>query len=91
MLPVVENTKTHVQVKSVKGIFLLYNPKTLLCFSDHCRLDRYRPKKGPKFNDFTFEAHIYFDDAFKDVEGSQGRHLNEYATNLVEILTEVYG
>ncbi|XP_070702922.1 chitin synthase chs-2-like [Pempheris klunzingeri] len=55
------------------------------------RLDRYRPKKEPKFNDFTFEAHIYFDDAFEDVEGSRGRHLNKYAKDLVAILVEVYG
>ncbi|XP_051245639.1 chitin synthase chs-1-like [Dicentrarchus labrax] len=55
------------------------------------RLDKYRPKKDPKFNDFTFEAHIYFDDAFKHVEGSQRPHLNNFAKNLVEILTEVYG
>ncbi|CAI5691694.1 unnamed protein product [Oreochromis niloticus] len=53
------------------------------------RLDKYRPKEGPKINDFTFEAHIYFDDAFQDTEGS--RHLNEYATNLVEVFKEVYG
>ncbi|XP_040909387.1 chitin synthase chs-1-like [Toxotes jaculatrix] len=55
------------------------------------RLDRYRPKKEPKYKDFTFEAHIYFDDAFESIEGSQERHLNEYAKNLVEIITEVYG
>ncbi|XP_069372206.1 chitin synthase chs-2-like isoform X2 [Paralichthys olivaceus] len=52
------------------------------------RLDRYRPKTEPKFNDLSFETHIYFDDAF---EGSQVRHLNKYAKNLVEILKEVYG
>uniref|UniRef100_A0A3Q3KAL0 chitin synthase n=1 Tax=Monopterus albus TaxID=43700 RepID=A0A3Q3KAL0_MONAL len=28
------------------------------------RLDRYRPKTEAKFDDFTFEAHIFFDDAF---------------------------
>ncbi|XP_070778288.1 chitin synthase chs-2-like [Enoplosus armatus] len=55
------------------------------------RLDKYRPKTEQKFTDFTFEAHIYFDDAFKNVEGSRGRHLNEYAESLVEIFTEVYG
>lgn len=48
-------------------------------FLDHCRLDKYRPKTDPKYNDFTFEAHIYFDDAFEQVEGSQERHLNKYA------------
>ncbi|XP_065326139.1 chitin synthase chs-2-like [Pelmatolapia mariae] len=53
------------------------------------RLDKYRPKEDLKFNDFTFEAHIYFDDAFEHVEGS--RHLNEYAKNLVEVIKEVYG
>ncbi|XP_042362933.1 chitin synthase chs-2-like [Plectropomus leopardus] len=52
------------------------------------RLDKYRPKNG-KFTDFTFEAHIYFDDAFQDVSG--GRQLNQYAEDLVGILAEVYG
>uniref|UniRef100_A0A3B3UA71 chitin synthase n=1 Tax=Poecilia latipinna TaxID=48699 RepID=A0A3B3UA71_9TELE len=46
------------------------------------RLDKYRPKTGPKFNDFTFEAHIYFDDAFENAKGNQDRHLNTYAKNL---------
>ncbi|XP_054462584.1 chitin synthase chs-2-like [Anoplopoma fimbria] len=55
------------------------------------RLDKYRPKTAPKFDDFTFETHIYFDDAFKIVDGSQGNHLNNYGKDLVEILTEVYG
>ncbi|CAJ1083111.1 chitin synthase chs-1-like [Xyrichtys novacula] len=54
------------------------------------RLDRYRPKREKNLKDFTFEAHIYFDDAFKQVEGSHGRHLNDYAKTLVEILAEVY-
>ncbi|XP_029299583.1 chitin synthase chs-1-like [Cottoperca gobio] len=54
------------------------------------RLDRYRPKIEPKYTDFTFDAHIYFDDAFDEVKGSQGRHLNKYAKDLVKILTEVY-
>uniref|UniRef100_A0A8C9XK79 chitin synthase n=1 Tax=Sander lucioperca TaxID=283035 RepID=A0A8C9XK79_SANLU len=56
------------------------------------RLDKYRPKTDQKYTDFTFETHIYFDDAFKDVKGNgRGRHLNIYAQHLVEILTEVYG
>ncbi|XP_015253842.1 PREDICTED: uncharacterized protein LOC107100010 [Cyprinodon variegatus] len=56
------------------------------------RLDKYRPKEEePKFNDFTFEAHIYFDDAFETVEGNQNRQLNSYANDLVKIITEVYG
>ncbi|KAM4725670.1 chitin synthase chs-2-like [Anableps anableps] len=55
------------------------------------RLDKYRPKGEPKFDDFTFEAHIYFDDAFENVEGNQDRHLNTYAKDLVKIITEVYG
>uniref|UniRef100_A0A671XER4 chitin synthase n=1 Tax=Sparus aurata TaxID=8175 RepID=A0A671XER4_SPAAU len=54
------------------------------------RLDKYRPKIDPKFNDMTFEAHIFFDDAFQDVEGSQGRQLNKYAENLVEVFTEFF-
>ncbi|XP_062291365.1 chitin synthase chs-2-like [Scomber scombrus] len=63
------------------------------------RLDKYRPnedsdkdpKRVPKFNDFTFEAHIYFDDAFTTVPGRQGPELNEFAKTLVGVLTEVYG
>uniref|UniRef100_A0A3B5PXQ4 chitin synthase n=1 Tax=Xiphophorus maculatus TaxID=8083 RepID=A0A3B5PXQ4_XIPMA len=46
------------------------------------RLDQYRPKIEPKFNDFTFEAHIYFDDAFENAKGNQDRHLNTYAKDL---------
>ncbi|KAM4549524.1 uncharacterized protein V3H82_018764 [Fundulus diaphanus] len=57
------------------------------------RLDQYRPKilTQPKFDDFTFEAHIYFDDAFTNVQGSQDRHLNTYAKDLVKIIADVYG
>ncbi|XP_038158759.1 chitin synthase chs-2-like isoform X3 [Cyprinodon tularosa] len=55
------------------------------------RLDKYRPKIDPTMDDFTFEAHIYFDDAFENVKGSQIRHLNSYAKDLVQIITEVYG
>ncbi|CAL1583627.1 unnamed protein product [Knipowitschia caucasica] len=55
------------------------------------RLDKYRPRGNTEFTDFSFEAHIYFDDAFLDIKGSRGRHLNEYAKNLVEIIAEVYG
>uniref|UniRef100_A0A3B5RCZ6 chitin synthase n=1 Tax=Xiphophorus maculatus TaxID=8083 RepID=A0A3B5RCZ6_XIPMA len=55
------------------------------------RLDKYRPKTEPKFDDFTFEAHIYFDDAFENAKGNQDRHLNTYAKDLVQIITEVYG
>uniref|UniRef100_A0AAV2K3M9 chitin synthase n=1 Tax=Knipowitschia caucasica TaxID=637954 RepID=A0AAV2K3M9_KNICA len=53
------------------------------------RLDKYRPKTDEK-TDLSFEAHVYFDDAFVDVPGSQGRHVNEYAVSLVHILQEVY-
>ncbi|KAJ0003674.1 hypothetical protein NQD34_008772 [Periophthalmus magnuspinnatus] len=55
------------------------------------RMDKYRPRDNIEFNDFSFEAHIYFDDAFLDVKGSRGRHLNEYAKNLIEIISETYG
>ncbi|XP_038158757.1 chitin synthase chs-2-like isoform X1 [Cyprinodon tularosa] len=55
------------------------------------RLDKYRPKIDPKFNDFTFEAHIYFDDAFERVGRDQDPDLNPYAKDLVRIITEVYG
>uniref|UniRef100_A0A667XNI7 chitin synthase n=1 Tax=Myripristis murdjan TaxID=586833 RepID=A0A667XNI7_9TELE len=54
------------------------------------RLDQYRPKTDAKNNDINIEAHIYFDDAFKDVRGSRGRHVNEYAEALVETIKNVY-
>ncbi|KAJ7987413.1 hypothetical protein DPEC_G00326230 [Dallia pectoralis] len=53
------------------------------------RLDEYRPKNNPNI-DVSFESHVYFDDAFKDVEGSVERHVNKYAENLVEVIQEVY-
>ncbi|XP_028975888.2 chitin synthase chs-2-like [Esox lucius] len=53
------------------------------------RLDRYRPNKNPN-NDVSFESHIYFDDAFKEVKGSEERFVNEYAENLVEVIQMVY-
>nr|XP_033492648.1 chitin synthase chs-1-like [Epinephelus lanceolatus]XP_033492649.1 chitin synthase chs-1-like [Epinephelus lanceolatus] len=55
------------------------------------RLDEYRPKTEGETNDVNFEAHIYFDDAFRNVPGSQGRHVNTYAEMLVGIIREVYG
>ncbi|XP_034748681.1 chitin synthase chs-1-like [Etheostoma cragini] len=55
------------------------------------RLDKYRPKKEGETSDVNFEAHIYFDDAFRDVPGCRGRQVNEYAEMLVEIIREVYG
>ncbi|XP_048113173.1 chitin synthase chs-1 [Alosa alosa] len=53
------------------------------------RLDKYRPKGNPS-NDVGFEFHIFFDDAYKDVTDSCGRHVNEYAETVVEVLREVY-
>uniref|UniRef100_W5LM31 chitin synthase n=1 Tax=Astyanax mexicanus TaxID=7994 RepID=W5LM31_ASTMX len=52
-------------------------------------LDKYRPKIN-KPKDATFEFHIYFDDAFKDVNKGKARHANEYAEILVEVIREVY-
>ncbi|KAL0983718.1 hypothetical protein UPYG_G00131770 [Umbra pygmaea] len=52
------------------------------------RMDKFRPKNPS--NDVSFESHIYFDDAFKDVRGSQHRHLNKYAEDLVEVIQDVY-
>ncbi|XP_043072450.1 chitin synthase chs-1-like [Puntigrus tetrazona] len=51
------------------------------------RLDKYRPKTD-KHSDVEFEFHIFFDDAFKDVDS--GRHANEYAEILVDVIKEVY-
>uniref|UniRef100_A0A671Q0L6 chitin synthase n=1 Tax=Sinocyclocheilus anshuiensis TaxID=1608454 RepID=A0A671Q0L6_9TELE len=49
------------------------------------RLDKYRPKTKEQ-RDVAFEFHIYFDDAFKDVDN--GRHANEYAEILVDVIKE---
>ncbi|XP_073339235.1 chitin synthase chs-1-like [Pagrus major] len=54
------------------------------------RLDQYRPRRDGETSDVSFEGHIYFDDAFRDVPGSRGRHVNEYAEMLVEIIREVF-
>ncbi|XP_073679928.1 uncharacterized protein [Garra rufa] len=51
------------------------------------RLDKYKPKSD-KHSDVEFEFHIYFDDAFKDFDN--GRHANEYAEILVDVVKEVY-
>ncbi|XP_073785916.1 chitin synthase chs-2 isoform X2 [Danio rerio] len=53
------------------------------------RLDKYRPKHG-KHSDVEFEFHIYFDDAFKDVNNGRGRLTNEYAEILVDVIKEIY-
>ncbi|KAM9480691.1 chitin synthase chs-2 [Clarias gariepinus] len=53
------------------------------------RLDKFRPKMN-NHNDAFFEFHIYFDDAFKDVQDGKVRHVNEYAEILVEVIKEVY-
>uniref|UniRef100_A0A8C9S1A1 chitin synthase n=1 Tax=Scleropages formosus TaxID=113540 RepID=A0A8C9S1A1_SCLFO len=53
------------------------------------RLDKFRPRKN-FHNDVSFESHIYFDDAFQEVEGSKERHINEYAETLVVVIKEVY-
>uniref|UniRef100_A0A3Q1IRE2 chitin synthase n=1 Tax=Anabas testudineus TaxID=64144 RepID=A0A3Q1IRE2_ANATE len=54
------------------------------------RLDKFSPRKEGETSDITFEGHIYFDDAFRNVPGSRGRHVNEFAETLVEIIREVY-
>lgn len=56
-------------------------------YSFTTRLDKYRPKTKEQ-RDVKFEFHIYFDDAFKDVDN--GRHANEYAEILVDVVKEVY-
>ncbi|XP_067275539.1 chitin synthase chs-2-like [Pseudorasbora parva] len=53
------------------------------------RLDKYRPKNN-KQSDVEFEFHIYFDDAFMDVDNGRQRHANEYAEILVDVVKEVY-
>ncbi|XP_026203077.1 chitin synthase chs-1-like [Anabas testudineus] len=54
------------------------------------RLDKFSPRKEGETSDITFESHIYFDDAFRNVPGSRGRYVNEFAETLVEIIREVY-
>lgn len=53
------------------------------------RLDKYRPKTD-KPSDVEFEFHIYFDDAFMDVDNGRQRHANEYAEIIVDVIKEVY-
>ncbi|KAK3570402.1 hypothetical protein QTP86_019282, partial [Hemibagrus guttatus] len=53
------------------------------------RLDKFRPKSN-NYKDAHFEFHIYFDDAFKDVQNGKMRHVNEYAETLVDVIKEVY-
>ncbi|KAJ8398896.1 hypothetical protein AAFF_G00418040 [Aldrovandia affinis] len=53
------------------------------------RMDKYRPMTGSR-NDVSFESHIYFDDAFNEVEDRKERRVNEYAETLVEVIKEVY-
>ncbi|MBN3309168.1 CHS6 synthase, partial [Amia calva] len=55
------------------------------------RLDKHSPKKGSNTN-ISFEAHIFFDDAFMEVEelGKKKRCVNEYAEDLVDVIKEVY-
>ncbi|XP_060780339.1 chitin synthase chs-1-like [Neoarius graeffei] len=53
------------------------------------RLDKFRPKMN-NHNDASFEFHIYFDDAFKDVQNGKMQHVNEYAEILVEVIKQVY-
>uniref|UniRef100_A0A8C2X777 chitin synthase n=1 Tax=Cyclopterus lumpus TaxID=8103 RepID=A0A8C2X777_CYCLU len=54
------------------------------------RLDRYRPNKKEEKTDVTFEGHIYFDDAFKNVPGSQERLVNEYLTYLSSSIVSIF-
>ncbi|XP_028676539.1 chitin synthase chs-1-like [Erpetoichthys calabaricus] len=56
------------------------------------RLDRYQPKKMSQKNKMSIEAHIFFDDAFVEIEESGRKKLvvNEYAECLVEVISEVY-
>ncbi|KAA8578482.1 hypothetical protein FQN60_007052, partial [Etheostoma spectabile] len=100
------NTRFDIQTTAKRKQFTSLNPvKVFLCATmwhetynemmkiliSIFRLDKYRPKKEGETSDVNFEAHIYFDDAFREVPGSRGRHVNEYAEMLVEIIREVYG
>ncbi|KAG5831231.1 hypothetical protein ANANG_G00301620 [Anguilla anguilla] len=53
------------------------------------RLDKFRPRRN-SYKDVRFEDHIFFDDAFEDVEGRKHRRVNDYAEMLVEVIKEVY-
>lgn len=83
--------------KWIKSAFLLillpqqqHGTGSLTWFLFLHRLDKYRPKKEGEAGDVTFEGHIFFDDAFTDVAGSRGAHVNQYAEMLVNIIAEVY-
>lgn len=59
-----------------------------------CRLDKYKPYtlKSHKDN-FDFETHIYFDDAFTFVgpdESTQQRVVNDYVMSLVSTMEDIY-
>ncbi|XP_051867782.1 chitin synthase chs-2-like [Pristis pectinata] len=58
------------------------------------RLDKYKPNSLKSHKDnFDFETHIYFDDAFTLVgpdENMQERVANEYVKNLVSTMEDIY-
>ncbi|XP_068103356.1 chitin synthase chs-2-like [Hyperolius riggenbachi] len=56
------------------------------------RLDKFKTSK--KDDTFSFEAHIFFDDAFtedsKCENGRKKRHVNEFVETLISVIEEVY-
>ncbi|KAA0715072.1 hypothetical protein E1301_Tti008877 [Triplophysa tibetana] len=90
----IERTKDLFVRRLYEGAFLeqsmLLNTRFVIRKrSKEKRIDKYRPRANENSNsDVEFEFHIYFDDAFKD--NDNGRHANEYAETLVEVITEVY-
>ncbi|XP_043931790.1 chitin synthase chs-2-like [Protopterus annectens] len=58
------------------------------------RLDRYHQNKKGRKEEFDFQAHIYFDDAFietiDELTGKKQSQVNEYVEDLVVAMNEVY-
>ncbi|XP_059504833.1 chitin synthase chs-1-like [Stegostoma tigrinum] len=58
------------------------------------RLDKYKPNSSKSHKDnFEFEAHVYFDDAFHLTnlnDNVQERVLNQYVKNLIHIMEDIY-
>ncbi|KAM3876977.1 chitin synthase 1 [Diretmus argenteus] len=55
------------------------------------RLDRYRGDPKEEHKDcFDFECHIYVDDAFMTDKDSGKRLVNDYVTDLIHVIIEVY-
>lgn len=58
---------------------------------DGFRLDRYRGEPKEEHKDvFDFECHIFVDDAFMIEKETGKKFVNEYVTDLIHVVIEVY-